>query len=154
MEYLEREEGLKGWWGGKVYDYVALVQPTSPLTSPKDYRSALTMLIAQDADVILGVTESWSPLGFSNTIADDLNMRNFLPRNYRKNRQKLPTRYQLTGGMYFGKWSVMRTSKDWYEKGVKTLAHIMPKERSIDIDDRIDAKFAEAMLLTDGYILR
>lgn len=154
IQYLEREEGLNGWWGGEPYDYVALVQPTSPLTSPRDYKLAIKTLVAQRADMIVGVTETWAPLGAVNILPRDLNLRNFLPRKYRTNRQNLPQKYQLTGGMYMGTWDVFRKRKDWYERGVKTIAYIMPKERSIDIDDWTDARIAEALLTTDGYLTR
>ena len=60
------------------YDYVVLLQPTSPLRDEKHIDKAIELLEEKDADAIISVCEvEHSPL-WCNTLDENLNMSNFL----------------------------------------------------------------------------
>ena len=68
------------------YDYIVLLQPTSPLRNLQHIDEAIELLKSRNADAIVSVTEmDHSPL-WSNTLPDDGNMNVFL-RNEVLNRE-------------------------------------------------------------------
>ena len=59
------------------YDYVVLLQPTSPLRSEKHINEAIELLEEKNADAIISVCEmEHSPL-WSNTLDENLDISNF-----------------------------------------------------------------------------
>ena len=60
-----------------------------------------------------------------------------------RNRQSLPKFYRLNGAIYVGFCSYIRSEGSFF--GDETYAYVMPKERSIDIDDEADFRFAETL---------
>ena len=83
------------------YDYVVLLQPTSPLRTEKHIDEAIELLKEKNADAIISVCEmEHSPL-WSNTLDEDLNMSNFLRDEVlNKRSQDLPKYYRLNGAIY------------------------------------------------------
>lgn len=122
-----------------------LLQPTSPLRSYNDIINAYNLFLDKRANSVVSVCETdHSPL-WTNTIDDNLNMDNFLSKETKsKRRQDLPNYYRLNGSIYFSKIDYYLQYNNWYEK--KCFAYIMPKKRSIDIDDIIDFKLVELLL--------
>jgi len=60
------------------YDYIVLLQPTSPLRDSKHIDEAIELLKNKNADAVVSVCEmEHSPL-WSNTLDDSLSMKNFL----------------------------------------------------------------------------
>jgi len=130
---------------GIHFDYFMLLQPTSPLRTSKDIINAIKLAFEKDADVILSVCEvEHSPL-WTNILPDDLSMKHFIREEIKgKSRQQLPKFYRLNGAIYLAKVEYFLKTKDWF--GEKSYAYIMPRERSIDIDDYIDFKLAETLM--------
>ncbi len=61
-----------------------------------------------------------------------------------KNRQELQTYYRLKGAIYLIYSDYIKTQESFF--GNQTYAYIMPKEKSMDIDDEVDFIFAEFLL--------
>ena len=61
-----------------------------------------------------------------------------------KNRQELPIFYRLNGAIYLAYWNYLKQKKSFF--GDKTFAYIMPKNRSIDIDEEIDLILSEVLI--------
>jgi len=62
------------------YDYVVLLQPTSPLRTAKHIDEAILLLNEKNADAIISVSEmNHSPL-WSNQLSESLNMENLLDK--------------------------------------------------------------------------
>jgi len=122
-----------------------LLQPTSPLRTSKDIINAVKLAFEKDADVILSVCEAeHSPL-WTNILPNDFSMKHFIREEIKgKNRQQLPKLLRLNGAIYLAKVEYFLKTKDWF--GEKSYAYIMPRERSIDIDDYIDFKLAEILM--------
>ena len=86
---------------------------------------------------------------WSNTLDDTLSMENFIDKNIiQMPRQELPTYYRINGAVYIIKTKYLFEAKDIYSS--KSYAYIMPKTRSIDIDDIVDFKLAGILLDEDN----
>lgn len=124
------------------YDIVVLLQPTSPLRTFKDIDKCIEKLINRDVNACVSVVEtSKSPYWMFELNEHE----NFIP--VVKNtplvsiRQHLPRTFAINGAVYVAKI-------DWYKKtkefiNEETIAYIMPKQRSVDIDSKEDFLFAE-----------
>jgi len=128
---------------GEKYDYFALLQPTSPLRTAEDILNAVNLLFEKNANSVVSVCEiEHSPL-WMNTLPNDLSLEGFI-REKRKRRQDLPRFYRLNGAIYLASVGYFLREKDWFKE--KSYAYIMPRERSVDIDDYVDFKLAEVLI--------
>lgn len=128
-----------------LYDLVVLLQPTSPLRKAEDIVRSLELFQSKKAGAVVSVCEcEHSPL-WTNTIGEDLSMRDFLNSSiHGKNRQEIPDYYRLNGAVYVADWNYLERNEGFF--GDKTYALVMPKERSVDIDTELDFNFAEFLL--------
>jgi len=129
---------------GKKYDCVMTLQPTSPLRSAEDIIAALDHLIERDADAIVSVCEVEHHPWWSNTLPEDDCMKDFLRPGIPANRQELPKYYRLNGAIYLAWWDFIRERENWF--GSDTFAYVMPRQRSVDIDEEMDLLLAELIL--------
>src|SRR5574344_1078279 len=128
------------------YDYIVLLQPTSPLRNEKHIDEAIELLEEKQADAIVSVCEiDHSPL-WSNTLPKDGNMNNFLRDEViNKRSQDLEKYYRLNGAIYICKTSKLLEEKSFILKK-KIFAYIMDRKNSIDIDEKVDFDMAEVIL--------
>lgn len=130
----------------KTFDYIILLQPTSPLRTSKDIDCSIELLFKKNADAIVSLCEvEHSPL-WTNTIDNTLSFDSFLRDDVKNKRsQDLPIYYRLNGAIYICKTSELLKQKTFFfEKN--SFAYLMDKEKSIDIDTLIDFKLAEILL--------
>jgi CMP-N-acetylneuraminic acid synthetase len=125
-------------------DVVVLLQPTSPLRRSEDIDAAVDLLISRNADTVVSVVDvphQFTPSslmeirdGWLISSAESLTLR----------RQDKPRLYARNGPAVL----VVRTSIIANDRlyGDKTLPLLMPRERSIDIDDPADLALAEFWL--------
>ncbi len=127
------------------YDYIVLLQPTSPLRDEKHIDEAIELLVEKNADAVVSVCEmDHSPL-WSNTLPKDGNMNNFLKDEIlNKRSQDLEKYYRLNGAIYICKTSKLLEEKSFILKE-KIFAYIMDRKSSIDIDEEIDFKMANML---------
>jgi len=127
------------------YDLIMLLQPTSPLRKTEDIDNAIKLLFAKRADAIVSVSEAeHHPYG-SNTLPKNGCMSSFVrSQAAHKNRQDFPVFYRINGVVYLARCYSLKTRKQFF--GKKTYAYVMPIERSVDIDSKLDFDFAEFCL--------
>lgn len=129
---------------GEVFDYIVLLQPTSPLRTTKDLNDAFSM-INEETKCVVSVCATEHPPLWANTLPEDLNMKDFIkPELNNKRSQDLPVYYRLNGAIYISDVEYLIKHRGFW--GEKTKAFIMPQERSIDIDSINDFKFCEILL--------
>lgn len=123
------------------FDHIILLQPTSPLRSEKDIDQAIEEFFKKKAQSIISVCKTeHSPL-WAGVLPKDLSMKDFIkPRVADKPRQSLPDYYRINGAIYFSSIDYLRRNKGFL--GELTVAFVMPRERSIDIDTQLDFDFA------------
>ena len=122
---------------GDIYDYVILLQPTSPLRIAEDIDAAILTLLKSDATALISVYEAnHHPLkaftandnGYLNGLVN--NEFPFMPR------QVLPKAFYPNGAIYLIK------TENFLEKNQlftdKTIAFEMPIEKSVDVDNLDD----------------
>lgn len=127
------------------YDYIVLLQPTSPLRNEKHIDEAIELLENKQAGAIVSVCEvDHSPL-WSNTLPKDASMNNFLKDEIlNKRSQDLEKYYRLNGAIYICETEKLLLNKSFFLKqGI--FAYNMEKIDSIDVDDLLDFKVAEAI---------
>jgi CMP-N,N'-diacetyllegionaminic acid synthase len=125
------------------YDYIVLLQPTSPLRNEKHIDEAIELLEQKNADTIIGVCEmDHSPL-WSNTLDESLSMSNFLKEEVlNKRSQDLEKYYRLNGAIYICKTDELLKNKTFFLKD-NIFAYIMDRKSSIDIDEEVDFKITK-----------
>ena len=128
------------------YDYVILLQPTSPLRTTKDIDKAIEFYFEKEATSVIGVCEmEHSPL-WANTLDETMSMENFLDNKYNNSRsQDLPTFYRINGAFYMSKVDSILKNETFFIKE-NIFAFLMSQEHSIDIDTKLDFIVAEAIL--------
>lgn len=130
------------------YDYIMLLQPTSPIRNADHIDEAIELLLAKEADAVVSVCEmDHSPL-WSNTLPDDRSMNRFLRDDVlNKRSQDLEKYYRLNGAIYICKTDKLLAEKSFF-LNENIYAYVMDKKSSIDIDEGIDFKIAEFFILS------
>ncbi len=123
------------------YDFIIILQPTSPLRTSKHIDEAIELLYKKQADAIISVCEvEHSPL-WSNILPDNGDMSNFLSKDSHKRSQDLQTYYRLNGAIY-----ICNTVKYLSEQTAflenNIFSYIMPQDASVDIDTNLDFTLA------------
>lgn len=129
---------------GTCFDYFVLLQPTSPLRTSEDIVNAVRLVFERDANSVVSVCEAEHTSFLTNILPDDLSLSHFIKKDMIKPRQELPKYYRVNGAIYLAKVDYFLENRDFY--GEKSFAYIMPRERSVDIDEVIDLKLAEVLL--------
>lgn len=128
------------------YDYVVLLQPTSPLRTAEQVDEAIALLQEKEADAVISVCEmDHSPL-WSNTLPEDGSMKDFLRDEIKNQRsQDLEKYYRLNGAIYICDTNRLLEEKSFL-LGENIFAYKMDRESSVDIDEALDFSLAELLI--------
>ncbi|MCF6173217.1 MAG: acylneuraminate cytidylyltransferase family protein [Campylobacteraceae bacterium] len=130
----------------KSYDFIILLQPTSPLRNANHIDGAIELLMDKKANAVVSVCEmDHSPL-WSSTLPKDGNMSNFLRDEVKNKRsQDLEKYYRLNGAIYICDSDKLLEEGSFFLKE-NIFAYVMDRESSVDIDEEIDFGFAEYLI--------
>jgi CMP-N,N'-diacetyllegionaminic acid synthase len=160
-EVLERPEDLAGdeaksvqvvaqvleSIGWKEGDRVALLPVTSPLRNAADIRGALGLLSENPLALsVVSLSEYEFPPAYAVSVEDGYLVPVF-PEHYaagRSQRTEVPLHYRPNGAIYAAGTAAFMAGRSFFTE--RTLAYLMPPERSIDIDRPIDLVIAGALL--------
>lgn len=120
------------------YDYVVLLQPTSPLRTAEDIDGCIEKLLNSDADFCVSVTEPEKSPYWMYTLEEERMVPLLSQEELVTRRQDFPKVYALNGAVYVGNIMEIIETKNFLTKS--TLGYVMSKENSIDIDTEIDFK--------------
>lgn len=143
---VAKMEGLK-----KVtYDYIIMLQPTSPLKTKEDIDTALNKLIKANADGIISVVDvdNNHPMKMKKFLGEGGKTGKLV--DYEKPpyencpRQKLPPVFIVNGAIYATKRNVFMNDNTF--QGKHCIGYLMPYERSVNIDNEFDFLLAEYLL--------
>ena len=127
------------------YRGLVLLQPTSPLRNAMDVTHALDLFETRHASAVVSVSETECPPAWIGQIPTDLVMDDFISPEFRGIRsQDLGKWYRLNGAIYIIGINEFMNKNTFMPPG--TLAHIMPRERSVDIDTEFDFNFAAFLM--------
>ncbi|RCX19066.1 N-acylneuraminate cytidylyltransferase [Fontibacillus phaseoli] len=130
---------------GEKAEYMILLEPTCPLRASRDIRECIELLDKHQFDSVATFKEA------------DLNphrawrINNDIPETFITGaipwlpRQKLPTAYQLNGAVYA--FRIDKLQQDDISLLFGSIgAVLMPKSRSVDIDDEMDFLLVETLI--------
>lgn len=127
------------------FDYIALIQCTSPLRTVEDIDGCIDFCVSRDAPSCAAVVEpAKSPYWMFELQADNkmtpLLRQDEIP--YR--RQDLPITYAISGLMYISKINWFRETRSMLAEG--TIGYLTSNDNTCDVDSMIDFKLAEIQL--------
>jgi CMP-N,N'-diacetyllegionaminic acid synthase len=128
---------------GEEYDYLVLLQPTSPFRTAEDIDGAIERCIDGGAESCVSVVEvskhpAWMFSVSSEGVLASLPYSNPLALI----RQELDKVYALNGAIYVSSTSSLRLSGKLFIAD-ETLAYPMPLEHSMDVDTELDFMLCE-----------
>lgn len=130
---------------GEMAEWVVLLEPTCPLRTPDDVRDCLKLVDEGGYDSVATFKEADLNPHRAWRLVDGVpevfiaGAVPWLPR------QNLPKAYQLNGAVYVFRASLLAQETKSLLMG-KLGAVLMPRDRSLDIDDRVDFTMVEALL--------
>ena len=129
-----------------IFDIIFDLDVTSPLRSVRDIKEAFRTFIADGASNLITVSESRHNPFFNQImklegggvkLVKNTNSKNF------KRRQDTPKVYDMNASIYIWKRDYLLKSEIF---GKKTSIYVMPQERSIDIDSKLDFKIVKFLM--------
>tara|TARA_B110000483_G_scaffold35497_1_gene43350 strand:+ start:3113 stop:3808 length:696 start_codon:yes stop_codon:yes gene_type:complete len=120
---------------GGDYDYVVLLQPTSPLRESTDIDEAIERCVGKAATSVVSVAEATKSPYWMYQMQDGGELTPFV-ENAASNRQELPQSYALNGAVYVLEVPTLLANRKILDG--QTLGYVMPAERSYDIDSETD----------------
>ncbi|MBU1499241.1 acylneuraminate cytidylyltransferase family protein [Patescibacteria group bacterium] len=136
---------------GEKVDIVIELEPTSPLRLLKDIEKCLDMIRKPNTDSVATVCAAeHNPYYVMGKISQAHYFEYPLikPNRELHRRQDAPKVYRLNAAVYAIKRDVLMAGKVFTDK---TRVVIMPEERSIHIDNKLEFKLAE-LLIKEGYV--
>ena len=135
----------------KKFDYIVLLEPTSPLRDRSDIDMAIEQLLSNpQALALVGIckTESQNPAFLVKK-----NGENFLVGYENKNmkvlrRQDINDVYFFEGSIYVSHIETLLTKKTFYHE--RTLGYEVPKWKALEVDDLDDFVMIEALMKHRG----
>lgn len=125
------------------FDWVVVLQPTSPCRTGQDIDACLELLRDRQASAVVSVAESSSHPAWTYRLEPDASLCPFLATTATR-RQDLPPAFSLNGAVYVAVIESLSRLRSFIAAG--TLAYPMPRERSVDIDDAVDLALAAVLL--------
>ncbi len=134
---------------GVNFDYVLMLEPTSPLTDAEDVDSAFSMLRAsgKHADSIVGIArvEAKHP-EYDVRLAENGLIVPYAAPDFKslRRRQEIEELYFLEGSLYLSRVEAFRKHRSFYHG--RTLGYPVPRWKSLEVDELIDFVLIEAVL--------
>ena len=131
-----------------IFDYVIVIEPTSPLRDSTDLKQAIENLLKHEvAKSIVGIclTENQNPNYLFKLQKNDTIVKYDKSNQTLSRRQDLDEVYFVEGSLYISDVDYFRQKNTFYHD--KTIGFILPKWKSIEIDDIFDFIMAEALYL-------
>lgn len=132
---------------GERPDVVVYLQPTSPLRAVDDVERSLAKVLSGDWSAAVSVCEPEHHPAWMMRIDQDGGIHSIQDLEVPNRRQELSTVYALNGAVYTSRSSYYEHSDGFF--GESTAGVIMPRERSVDIDEPVDWRIAECLLSED-----
>lgn len=141
IQFMEQSRGI-------TYDYIVILQPTSPFRLAEDIDNTLEKLIETGADSSLSMVElvgGAHPIKAKRMEGDRVvPYCDSLPPEEGLRRQDFPPAYKRSSAVFSMRRATIMEKRKIY--GTFVVGHIVPSDRSIDIDEPFDWIKAEYML--------
>ena len=125
------------------FKILVLLHVTTPLRSVEDIDNSIALLVEEKADNIFSVAEAYRNPYFNMIEINKNGYAALVKKGIFTTRQEAPLVYDMNSSIYVWWKELLKEKKKIFLD--KTKIYIMPKERSIDIDDAIDFRLAEIL---------
>jgi CMP-N-acetylneuraminic acid synthetase len=144
IRFMEASEGIK-------FDYVVLLQPTTPMRRSEDIDAAVEKLIRTGADSVVSVcdVEAYHPARMRQIVDDRLVELPIKEPREMARRQDLPPVYIRNGAIYAVRRDLIIEQNSMI--GAVSRPYVMPVERSVNIDSPLDLLLAQHLMREDAY---
>lgn len=130
---------------GEKYDFVVLLQPTSPLRTVEDIDGCVQHCIMTESPACVSLTEAQQSPYWMYNLDDDMKLKSFVQNGEIINRrQDLPKVYVLNGAVYVAESGFIMEHKSFLTD--ETAGYIMSGENSVDIDTELDFAYCEWLI--------
>lgn len=126
------------------FDYVVLLQPTSPLRTAADIDDCIRRCATTGAPVCVTITPLSKPAEWLLSLNDDGTISSLIDRELPDRRQDATPVFAPNGAVFVARTAALQASGTLY--GRDTVGHVMPAERSVDIDTPFDLEIARALI--------
>ncbi len=128
---------------GERFDYVMVLEPTSPLRSPATIRRCMERIVADDARSLMTVVETRANIGR----LEDGRFRPLVPNAPRRRQDREPF-FVESSTVYIARCDFLRrtgslVAEDW-------RAVVVPEIEAVDINSETDFAVAEALMANAG----
>jgi N-acylneuraminate cytidylyltransferase len=133
------------------FEYVVLLQPTSPLRVAEDIDRCIDVCIQQNVCSCVSVSLVNKSPYWMFELDNGCHMKPVIPADKSPStRQSLPPVYVLNGAVYVARCDWLLKQQSFV--GKETCAYVMPKQRSLDIDTEDDLFVFKSILSNDRQI--
>ena len=148
-KFIKKKNNMK-------YDYVVELLCTNPFKTSFDIDEAIKMQIKSDADSVIGVMrlDDHHPIRIKK-------IENGYIKNFCFDEIPESRRQDLKPDAYIRNGSIYSMRRDMIEKGIRygtenSLAYVMPRERTLNIDEPMDLVIADLLMKQNprNYILK
>jgi CMP-N-acetylneuraminic acid synthetase len=138
LAWLEGAEAMR-------YDWVLLLQPTSPLRTGEAIIRAIEIAQEPETTAVIGVSSVGNAHPVKLKLIVDGVLRPYLGDTLAPHRRQDfgPEVYRTNGAIYLARRDVLMEQESCFGAGPRPL--VMPPERSIDIDTRLDFEISEVV---------
>lgn len=145
IDYVKHALGYLEQRGEGPFSVVVIMQPTSPLTQPEDIDATVQLLERSHADTAVSVFQPDQVIHpFKLKVMDGDRLLPYLREERgRMAAHELPRIYVRNGAVYATRRHVIDTGQII---GPDCRGYVMPRERSIDVNDELDYRFAEFLV--------
>ena len=138
IDRLAKEDNIK------INSFVSLL-PTAPLRLARDIDDAIEIFNINKADSVISVTSPDAPVEWYKKINKHGILEDYIPNTQSiNNRQDFDLSYIPNGAIYVFNVDKLRVKRSYYMDN--TYPYIMPKDRSVDIDEILDFHLAEFLI--------
>ena len=132
------------------YDFIILLQPTSPLRTSVDIDAAFELMISLDAKSCVSVCKTSKTPYWMYSLGDDGALEKLLPAPKDiDSRQAAPETFELNGAIYIIHIDHFNKKQSLIPE--KTVAYLMDRSVSIDIDSQSDLELCRTYLKEETY---
>lgn len=137
------------------YEYILLLQPTSPLRTKKHIEEAIEIFLRrkESFDSLVSVVLLEHPVEWNRRIGLQGKLEDFIPYSKQEiyARQKAEGLYRLNGAVYIAKKGDLYKARSFETE--RTLAYVMDRRSSVDIDTLEDFEYAEFLLEREEVLI-
>lgn len=126
------------------FDYVMMLQPTSPLRTVEDVDGLIEWMFKNEYESVVSVCLSDKTPSWMFQLTNEDNLKSIVQEEVVVRRQESEKTYALNGALYLISLNELINYKSFFTKNTK--GYVMPKDRSFDIDDLVDFQICETFL--------